>query len=107
MSAERDGLALLGAVAKLLNAGMGGDATVAAVADPIGPIALHTFSVINGNTSGGFVDFDNQPCYREHSEHYQQCEHKPFGANRKGVAKDSPSGIFGKDHAAKGADGGR
>ena len=35
MPAERDGLALVGAVAKLLNAGMGGDATVAAVAETV------------------------------------------------------------------------
>jgi two-component system, NtrC family, sensor kinase len=37
MAAERDGsgLALVGAVAKLLNAGMGGDATVAAVAETV------------------------------------------------------------------------
>jgi two-component system NtrC family sensor kinase len=35
MPAEPDGLALVGAVAKLLNAGMGGDATVAAVAETV------------------------------------------------------------------------
>src|SRR3954466_2046481 len=35
MPAERDGLALVGAGAKRLNAGMGGDATIAAVAETV------------------------------------------------------------------------